>query len=91
MAGMAHQLAPDDLLRAGQKILQGLNADSEPSDEERQRKRSVKLSAQASDLMAKLAGTVTPELHAQLSPLFADYAGPGDLLPEGEKESDTRT
>ncbi|QTH59964.1 DUF222 domain-containing protein [Corynebacterium hindlerae] len=91
MASMAHQLAPDDLVRAGQKILQGLNADSEPSDEERQHKRSVKLSAQDSELMGKLAGTVTPELHALLSRLFADYAGPGDLLPEGEKENDSRT
>lgn len=91
LAEIAAKLGPDDLKVAGQKILQGLNAESAPKDEDRQRRRSVKLSPQGEDLMATLTGSITPELHALLSRLFADYAGPGDLLPEEEKARDSRT
>lgn len=91
MAEMARSLAPEDLRKAGIKILQGLNADSEPQDAQRQRRRRVTISAQGADLNAKLSGEVTPELKALLDRLFADYAGAGDLLPDGEKENDVRT
>lgn len=91
MAQFAETLAPDDLRKAGLKILQGLNAENPPSDADRQRRRSVKVSPQRADLMSTLTGTITPELKSLLDRLFADYAGPGDLLPAGEKESDTRT
>lgn len=91
LAQLAATLAPDDLRKAGIKILQGLNAESEPTDKDRQRRRSVGISAQNADLMAKLNGDVTPELKALLDRLFADYAGPGDLLPDGDKDKDART
>lgn len=91
LAELAKVLAPDDLRKAGLKILQGLNAESEPADADRQRRRSVKVSPQQADLMSSLSGSITPELKALLDRLFADYAGPGDLLPEGDKDSDTRT
>lgn len=91
MAGFAEVLAPDDLRKAGLKILQGLNAESEPTDADRQRRRSVQVTPQQADLMARLSGSITPELKALLDRLFADYAGPGDLLPDGEKTADSRT
>lgn len=91
LADLARVLAPDDLRKAGLKILQGLNAESEPTDVDRQRRRSLKVAPQQADLMSHLSGFITPELKALLDRLFADYAGPGDLLPEGEKESDSRT
>lgn len=91
LAGLACVLAPDDLRKAGVKILQGLNAESEPTDAERQRRRDIKVSPQQADLMSTLKGDITPELRALLDRLFADYAGPGDLLPAGEKEADSRT
>lgn len=91
MAGMAAWLAPEDLRKAGIKILQGLNAEHPPNDADRQKRRSLKVSPQGPDLMAHMTGTLTPELKALLDRLFADYAGPGDLLPPGEKEKDTRT
>lgn len=90
MAEFARSLAPDDLRKAGLKILQGLAAEEEPKDELRQRQRDATLSRQRADLMASFHVTATPELHALLSRLFADYAGPGDLLPEGEKAGDDR-
>lgn len=90
MCDFARTLAPDDLRKAGIKILQGLAADDEPADERRQRDREATLSRQRPDLMSTLWVNATPELHALLSRLFADYAGPGDLLPEGEKANDTR-
>lgn len=90
MAGFATELAPDDLRSAGQKILQGLAADSEPADDNRRKLRDATLSRQGADLMSSLYVTATPELHALLSRLFADYAGPGDLLPAGEKDHDDR-
>ncbi|MEJ5928562.1 DUF222 domain-containing protein [Corynebacterium sp. H128] len=91
LAELATTLAPEDLRKAGLKILQGLNADAEPNDKERQRKRSVCLSNQGADLMSAMKVTATPELDALLRRLFADYAGPGDLLPEEQKKSDART
>lgn len=90
MAEFARILAPDDLRKAGLKILQGLAVDEEPRDKERQRQREATLSRQGADLMSTLYVKASPELHALLSRLFADYAGPGDLLPEGEKADDTR-
>ncbi|MEJ6012310.1 DUF222 domain-containing protein [Corynebacterium sp. H127] len=91
LAEIATQLAPEDLRKAGLKILQGLNADDEPADAERQRKRDATLSGQGANLMSGLKVTATPELDALLRRLFADYGGPGDLLPTGEKDADTRT
>lgn len=91
MAGFASVLAPDDLRKAGLKILQGLNAEHPPTDADRQRRRNIQISPQQADLMSTLKGEITPELKALLDLLFADYAGPGDLLPEGEKESDSRS
>lgn len=91
MAGFAETLAPEDLRKAGLKILQGLNAENPPSDSDRQRQRNASLSNQGADLMSDLKVRATPELDALLRRLFADYAGPGDLLPEEEKEGDTRT
>ncbi|AKK02632.1 HNH endonuclease signature motif containing protein [Corynebacterium epidermidicanis] len=91
LADMAEWLAPEDLRKAGIKILQGLNAESEPKDEDRQRRRNVTVTAQRADLMSGIKGEITPELKALLDRLFADYAGPGDLLPEKEKADDTRT
>ncbi|MEJ5996664.1 HNH endonuclease signature motif containing protein [Corynebacterium sp. H130] len=90
LAELSQVLGPDDLKLAGRKILQGLNAESAPTDADRQRRRGIRLSNQGEDLMATLTGSVTPELHALLSRLFADYAGPGDLLPEEEKAGDRR-
>lgn len=91
LADMAEWLAPEDLRKAGLKILQGLNAESEPTDADRQRCRGLTVSPQGADLMSGLKGEVTPEFKALLDRLFADYAGPGDLLPEHEKTSDTRS
>lgn len=91
LAGLACVLAPDDLRKAGVKILQGLNAESEPNDADRQRRRDIQVSPQQADLMSTLKGEITPELRSLLDRLFADFAGPGDLLPEGEKEADSRT
>lgn len=90
LAQLAETLAPDDLRKAGIKVLQGLNAEHPPSDADRQRRRNIKVSPQKADLMSTLSGDITPELKSLLDRLFADYAGPGDLLPEGEKEADSR-
>ncbi|AKK04241.1 DUF222 domain-containing protein [Corynebacterium epidermidicanis] len=90
MAGFAEILAPEDLRKAGLKILQGLNADSEPSDKERQRQRNLRLSDQQADLMSNVSIKATPELDALLRRLLADYAGPGDLTSGVDKQDDPR-
>ncbi|AKK04083.1 HNH endonuclease signature motif containing protein [Corynebacterium epidermidicanis] len=91
LGDLATSLCIEDLRKAAHKILQGLALDDKAADAMRRKRRGAALSKQDSNLMARLCVTATPELHALLSRLFADYAGPGDLLSPGEKEDDKRT
>lgn len=87
----AKELCPDDLKKAAAKVIQGLGLDELSADKTRQNQRSAQLSSQGINLMSQLKVECTPQLDALLRRLFADYAGPGDLLPATEKDHDTRT
>ncbi|MFH5227445.1 HNH endonuclease signature motif containing protein [Antrihabitans spumae] len=77
LAEQARILRPDQLRRAGNRILAYLNPDGDAPEVDRERKRSFTLGKQGTDLMTKGSFCVDPELRAYLEALFAKYAKPG--------------
>lgn len=88
-ADLLDKVQVDDLRHLGpmHRALWGL--DDPYSDEDRQRRRSVRLSQPDGDNMSRISGHVTPEMGAILRRLWADFAGPGALLPKGADDDRT--
>ena len=89
IADLLDKVQVDDLRHLGPMLRALLGLDDPYTDEDRQRRRSVRLSKPDADNMSRISGHVTPEFGAILRRLFADYAGPGDLLPDGADDDRT--
>src|SRR5690625_2069289 len=80
--------------KLGQRIADYLNPDGEFSDEDRQRRRTLRLGPQGSDGMSKLSGLLDPETRSYLEALTAAVR-PGRHQPEDPtadpEARDTRT
>ena len=86
IADLLDKVQVDDLRHLGPMLRALLGLDDPYSDEDRQRRRSVRLSQPD---MSRISGHVTPELGAILRRLWADFAGPGALLPKGADDDRT--
>ncbi|GAB08244.1 hypothetical protein GOARA_006_00030 [Gordonia araii NBRC 100433] len=83
LAGMAATLAPTELKRAGQRLIELLDPDGRLSDEvDRQRNRSLWLGHQDRRTMTEVAGRLTPVVRAKLELLLANWAAPGMNNPD---------
>lgn len=89
IADLLDKVQVDDLKHLGPMLRALLGLDDPYTDEDRQRRRSVRLSTPDADNMSRLSGHVTPEFAAILRRLFADYAAPGSLLPDGADDDRT--
>ncbi|WJZ00205.1 hypothetical protein CHAN_07980 [Corynebacterium hansenii] len=89
IADLLDKVQVDDLKHLGPMLRALLGLDDPYTDEDRQRRRSVRLSKPDADNMSRISGHVTPEFGAILRRLFADYAGPGNLLPDGADDDRT--
>ena len=89
IADLLDKVQVDDLKHLGPMLRALLGLDDPYTDEDRQRRRSVRLSNPDADNMSRLSGHVTPEFAAILRRLFADYATPGSLLPDGADDDRT--
>ena len=89
IADLLDKVQVDDLRHLGPMLRALLGLDDPYSDEDRQRRRSVRLSQPDGDNMSRISGHVTPELGAILRRLWADFAGPGALLPKGADDDRT--
>nr|WP_240393964.1 HNH endonuclease signature motif containing protein [Corynebacterium lactis] len=76
----------DDLGQLPVRLRGMLGLDDPYTDEDRARKRSLKIGPQGPDGMSALTGPVTPRLAAVLRRLQADHARPGGLLEEGAQD-----
>ena len=83
-------LGPEELDEAAGRLMMMIDQDGpEPCDEERARKRGVRISKQHSDGTATISGTLTPEALAVWQAIFAKEAAPGANLPESEHTGDS--
>lgn len=89
IADLLDKVRVDDLKHLGPMLRALLGLDDPYTDEDRRRRRSVRLSQPDADNMSRISGHVTPEFGAILRRLFADYGGPGDLLPDGADDDRT--
>ncbi|MFD5867597.1 DUF222 domain-containing protein [Corynebacterium sp. NPDC060344] len=87
IADLLDKVRVDDLKHLGPMLRALLGLDDPYTDEDRQRRRSLRLSTPDSDNMSRISGHITPEFAAILRRLFADHAGPGGLLPDGAEET----
>jgi len=89
LAKMAAQLAPSELKRAGQRLVELLDPDGRLSDErDRRRNRELFVGFQNRQAMSELSGRLTPGVRAKLDVLLANWAAPGMNNhddPEGDR------
>lgn len=83
IADLVDKIRVDDLNKLPNRLRAMLGVDDPYTDEDRARKRSLKIGAQGPDGMSRLSGVVTPSFAAVLKRLQADHARPGGLLEEG--------
>ncbi|MDK8511307.1 DUF222 domain-containing protein [Corynebacterium bovis] len=86
IARVVRDHGPDALDDLAPMLRALLGQDDPYTREDRARMRRLTLSKQGPDGMSSLRGLVTPRCAAALAKLFADHAGTGDLLEEGEKD-----
>lgn len=86
VSDVVDKLRVDDLNQLPFRLKGMLGIDDPYTDEDRARKRSLKLGAQGPDGMSSLSGHITPSLAAVLKRLQADHARPGGLLEEGAED-----
>ncbi|WP_077039977.1 HNH endonuclease signature motif containing protein [Rhodococcus sp. MTM3W5.2] len=94
LAELARHGTPEDVARAGQRLLAYLNPDGKLTDDkDRARRRGLRLGRQDSDLMTPVSGWLDPETRALLDPVLAKLARPGmnnpddPQSPRGDAES----
>ncbi len=84
LAELAVDRRPDELAGLASQLLDWLHPDGDFSDEERARKRGIKLGKQQSDGMSAISGLVNPELRATLEAVLAKLAAPGACNPQDD-------
>ncbi|NNG98112.1 DUF222 domain-containing protein [Gordonia araii] len=83
LAGMAAQLAPGELSRAGRRLVELLDPDGRLTDEtDRQRVRSLFIGIQDRQTMTDLTGRLTPVVRAKFELLLANWAVAGMNNPD---------
>ncbi|MFC8312463.1 DUF222 domain-containing protein [Gordonia sp. NPDC057258] len=83
MAEIAADHTPADITQLGARLLAHLDPDGTLADDsERKRRRGLWIGRQRADGTAKISGTLTPELHARLSMMFAVWGKPGLNNPD---------
>ena len=82
LARWAGEQRPETLRKAADRLACYLNPDGEFSDEDRARRRGLRLGTQHSDGMSKLAGWLTPHARATLEAVLAKLAAPGMCNPD---------
>lgn len=83
IADLVDKIRVDDLNQLPNRLQAMLGIDDPYTDEDRARKRSLKISVQGPDGMSRLTGVITPSFAAVLKRLQSDHARPGGLLEEG--------
>lgn len=86
IADLVDKIRVDDLNQLPNRLRAMLGVDDPYTDEDRARKRSLKIGAQGPDGMSRLSGVITPSFAAVLKRLQADHARPGGLLEEGAED-----
>ncbi|CAN3130189.1 HNH endonuclease signature motif containing protein [Mycobacterium sp. smrl_JER01] len=82
-------LDPEGLDEAAGVLLAMIDPDgAEPCDQERARKRGIRISKQHPDGTATISGTLTPEALAIWQAIFAKEAAPGANLPHTDTDTD---
>ncbi|MEV6773850.1 DUF222 domain-containing protein [Nocardia sp. NPDC051030] len=80
---LARSATPDDLPKAGERIIAHLDPDGTLTDDtDRARMRGVVLGRQRADGMSPIKGEITPMLRALLDPVLAKLARPGMCNPD---------
>ncbi|MBY6538335.1 DUF222 domain-containing protein [Rhodococcus sp. BP-349] len=84
LADLARTVGPEELTAIATRLTEYLDPDgAEPDDRDRARKRFFELDPQGPDSMTTGRFCADPELRAVLEALFAKFAAPGTLTPEG--------
>ncbi|MBR7192323.1 HNH endonuclease signature motif containing protein [Gordonia sp. SCSIO 19800] len=83
MAEIAADHTPADITQLGARLLAHLDPDGTLADDsDQKRRRGLWIGRQRADGTATISGTVTPELHARLSMMFAVWGKPGLNNPD---------
>ncbi|KWX68171.1 HNH endonuclease signature motif containing protein [Mycobacterium sp. NAZ190054] len=95
LAGKGSGMGPEELDEAAGRLLLMIDQDGpEPSEQERARKRWVKIGKQQRDGLSKISGYIDAETRGYLDAALAKEAAPGANLPAQEDPDggrDTRT
>nr|WP_295629049.1 DUF222 domain-containing protein [uncultured Corynebacterium sp.] len=87
IAELVEKIRVDDLDQLGPMLRALFGIDDPYTDEDRKRKRSIRVGKQGHDGMSKISGQLTPHLAAIFKRLAADHGGPGDLLDDPKVDS----
>jgi Domain of unknown function (DUF222) len=90
LVGYATKLDAGVVTRLGQRIADYLNPDGIFTDDDRARRRGLRLGPQGPDGMSRLSGLLDPEARAYFEAIDAAVR-PGRHQPEGADERDERT
>ncbi|MCT1353940.1 HNH endonuclease signature motif containing protein [Gordonia sp. p3-SID1431] len=83
MAEIAEAHTPAEITQLGARLLAHLDPDGTLSDDtDQKRRRGLWIGRQRADGTAKISGTLTPELHARLTMMFAVWGKPGLNNPD---------
>ncbi|MCX2755691.1 MULTISPECIES: HNH endonuclease signature motif containing protein [unclassified Gordonia (in: high G+C Gram-positive bacteria)] len=83
MAEIAADHTPADITQLGARLLAHLDPDGTLADDsDQKRRRGLWIGRQRADGTAKISGTLTPELHARLTMMFAVWGKPGLNNPD---------
>ncbi|ANY26048.1 HNH endonuclease signature motif containing protein [Gordonia terrae] len=83
MAEIAADHTPADITQLGARLLAHLDPDGTLADDtDRKRRRNLWIGRQRADGTAKISGTLTPELAARLTMMFAVWGKPGLNNPD---------
>jgi hypothetical protein len=92
LARIATGLGPAQLRKAAARLAQLIDQDgTEPTDDDRARKRRLTIEPQGRDGMSKISGLLDPEARAILEAVFAKWAAPGMCNPEDQSPCVTGT
>lgn len=82
LARCARTGTPDDVEKAGDRLLAYLDPDGSLTDEhDRKRRRGIRIGKQGPDLMSPISGEIDPTLRTMLDALLAKHARPGMHVP----------
>ncbi|KAA0022298.1 HNH endonuclease signature motif containing protein [Antrihabitans cavernicola] len=89
LAECARDGTPEDVRKAGDRLLSYLDPDGKLTDDrDRQRRRAFRIGPQGPDLMSPVSGCIDPTLRALLDALLAKHAKPGMNNPDDPNPAD---